>query len=156
MSFSFAPKNDEEIHAIQNQGLLPEGVYPFQVKAVEQLVSKTGNSMLKIRLSVLEKDGSSRTIFDYLVATDQMIFKLKHFCEAIGLEDKYSKGCFEPQDCLERSGSAFISVQKGSAKPDGSGNYPDKNQVKDYVKANEVAKPKAAAVDKDFDDDIKF
>ncbi len=149
--FSFSPKTDAEIKALQNEGLLPEGVYRFTVKGVEQTVSKTDNSMLKLRLAVYEEKGSSRTIVDYLVATDKMMFKLKHFCEAIGLEDKYAKGTFNPQDCVDRQGLALVSIQKGSAKPDGTGNYPDKNQIKDYVPANEKAAPAKFA-----DDDIKF
>lgn len=153
MSFAFDPKTDAEIEALQNKGLLTEGSYPFQVKAIDQLISKSGNSMLKITLSVLEKDGSSRTIFDYLVALDSMMFKIKHFCEAIGLEESYKKGNFDPQDCIDRSGMALVSVQKGNPKPDGSGNFPDKNIIKDYVKSD---KPAAAKVDNTLNDQIPF
>ncbi len=153
MSFSFDPKTDAEIAALQNQGLLTEGNYPFQVRAIDQLVSKNGNNMLKLKLAVLEKDGSARMIFDYLVAMDSMMFKIKHFCEAIGLEDKYAKGNFNPQECIDRSGVAVVGVQKGNPKPDGSGNFPDKNIIKDYVKSE---KKQNAIPDKTLNDDIPF
>lgn len=150
--FEFSPKTDEEIEAIKNQGLLTEGIYPFTVKEVESQVSQSNNPMLKVRLGVLDAKGEERNIIDYLVATDKMMFKLKHFCEAIGIEDKYNSGKFTPKDCLNRSGKAKIGVQKGSMTPDGSGFYPDKNSIKDYLKG--VASTPVADVP--FNDDIKF
>lgn len=155
MSFSFNPLSDEQINAIQNRGLLADGVYPFCVKSIEQRHSKSGNPMLQVRIGVLANADDERNIFDYLLATEQMMFKLKHFCESIGLEEKYAKGNFSPADCINRSGRVRIGVQKGGAKEDGSGFYPDKNSVKDYVKLDEKV-AEIAKVDPDFNDDIKF
>lgn len=154
MSFSFSPKSDSEIEAIQNRALLPDGMYPFVVKEYEQKISKSGNEMLQVRLAIMDKDGSQRNLTDYLVATDQMMFKLKHFCETIGFEKEYEKGNFEPSKCIGRSGKALIGIQKGSAKQDGTGSYPDKNSIKDYVKSEE--KKSKVAIDPDLNDDIKF
>lgn len=154
MSFVFASKTDEQINAIQNRALLPDGIYPFTVKKISQETSKTNNAMLKILIGVIDKDGQERNIIDYLVATDEMIFKLKHFCETIGFETEYTKGAFDPLKCLNRSGLVKVGTQKGGAKPDGSGYYPDKNSVKDYVKSE-----KKSVLEDDkppFDDDIKF
>jgi hypothetical protein len=158
MSFSFLPRSDDEIHAIQNRALLSDGIYPFIVKAIESQVSKSNNSMLKLKIGVIDAKGEERNIIDYLLGTDQMIYKLKHFCESIGMEDKYAKGNFEPQDCINRSGKVKIGVQKGAPKPDGDGFYPDKNSVKDYVKGDVEPKKaeKAEKAKDDFNDDIKF
>lgn len=155
MSFSFPPLSDEQINEIQNRGLLADGIYPFTVKGVEQQSSKAGNPMLKVRIGVLAEGGDERNIFDYLVAAPEMVFKIKHFCETIGLEDKYLKGNFQPNDCINRSGKVKIGIQKGAAKPDGSGFYPDKNSVKDYIKPGEEIAEKAK-IDPDLNDDIKF
>ncbi len=155
MSFSFNPLSDEQINALQNRDLLADGIYPFTVKSIEQQESKSGNPMLKVRIGVMPKEGEERNIFDYLVSTEQMMFKIKHFCETIGLEDKYTKGNFAPIDCLNRSGKVKIGVQKGGPKPDGSGFFPDKNSVKDYVKLGEEV-AKEAKVEEEFNDDIKF
>jgi len=149
--FAFITKSDEEILAIQNRGLLEEGVYPFIVKEVVQTVSKSQNPMLEVKIGVLDKDGQ-RVITDYLVAMDSMIFKLKHFCETLGFEKEYKDGKLDPAKCVGRSGSVLIGIKKGDAKRDGSGFYPDKNNVRDYVKPE--AKP--AQVDPEFNDDIKF
>lgn len=155
-SFSFSPKSDAEIHAIQNRGLLADGIYAFTVKEVKQEVSKSNNAMLKVRIGVLESDGSERNIVDYLLATDQMIYKLKHFCDAIGFEAEYAKGAFDVTKAVNRSGQVKIGVQKGNAKEDGSGFYPDKNSVKDYVKAAEQVQKKAVENDPTLNDDINF
>lgn len=155
MSFSFIPKNDEEINAIQNIALLEQGIYSFVVKQIEQQISKANNSMLEIRIGVIDKDGGERNITDYLLATPQMIYKLKHFCEAIGMEDKYSEGSFEPTDFINRSGKVKIGIEKGAPKKDGSGFYRDKNNVIDYIKA-EVKSKNVEKIEDDFDDDIKF
>lgn len=162
MAFRFNPKTDEEINAIQNQALLPDGVYSFFVKGIEEQVSKTGNQMLKLRLLVIGHDKSERYINDFLLITDKMIFKLKHFCETIGFEKEYLAGMFDLRQCINRSGRARIGIQKGSAKEDGSGYYPDKNAVKDYVTINLVKPTKAsvaapiATADPDLNDDISF
>jgi hypothetical protein len=148
--FLFNPKTDEEIHAIQNQGLMADGIYSFRVKAVTTSQSKSGNNMLEVVLGVMDNDSNERNIRDYLVATDKMIFKTKHFCEAIGFEKEYASGKFDPMKCIDRSGKLVIATQKGGAKDDGSGYYPDKNIVRDYVKSEPIAA-------NDFlNDDIKF
>lgn len=138
MSFVFVPKSDTEIHEIQNRSLLPEGIYPFLVKDIVESTSSKGNAMLEILLSFIDTNGGERNIKDYLTATDQMIFKLKHFCDAIGLAEDYAKGSVITQKCIGRSGKASIGTQKGNAKPDGTGYYPDKNNVKDYIKTENV------------------
>jgi uncharacterized protein DUF669 len=153
MSFSFNPLTDEQISAIQNRDLLSDGVYPFTVKNAEQQHSKSGNPMLKITIGVLASENDERNIKDYLLATDQMMFKLKHFCESIGLGDKYAKGTFSETDCIGRSGKVKIGTQKGAKKEDGSGFYSDRNSVKDYVLPDSLQKP---LIDPDFNDDIKF
>ena len=154
MTFLFNPLNDDQINAIQNRTLLADGIYPFVVKSVEEQVSKSSILMLKVKLLVVAAENDVRVIFDYLLATEQMMFKLKHFCESIGIADKYEKGSFEPSDCIERSGKVKIGIQKGAAKDDGSGFYPDKNSVKDYVKSNDTG-TKAKAPN-EFNDDILF
>jgi hypothetical protein len=152
MSFNFKPMSDQEIDAYLNRELLKEDVYPFMVKGVEQKISNSGNPMLKIHLGVMH-EGEERNIIDYLVATDQMMFKIKHFCEAIGVEDLYNSGTISPDACLKRSGKAKIGIQKGGPKENG-GFYPDKNSVKDYIKC-EVSQIKKPDQD-EFNDDIKF
>lgn len=134
--FVFVPKTDMELNAIKNQGLLAEGVYDFRVKEVVCRRSKADNEMLEVRLGVLDKNGNERVLTDWLTATDKMIFKLKHFCEAIGFDAAYAQGKIDPVSCLNKAGKLTIGIQKGNAKEDGNGYYPDRNNVRDYVKAD--------------------
>lgn len=153
--FSFNPLSDAEINSLQNRDLLPDGVYPFVVETIDTQNSKSGNLMLKVRIGVFKDMNDKRSIIDYLVPTDQMMFKLKHFCESIGLIKEYENGSFVISSCINRTGKVRIGVQKGSAKIDGTGFYPDKNSVKDYVKAEEKV-VKNPVVDSTLNDDIAF
>lgn len=149
MSFSFRPRTNEEIAVLRNN-LLQPGEYPFIVKDIKPMVSKQMNPMMQVTLEVLSPAGSRHIIIDYLLDTDKMCYKIKHFLESIGLEDKYQKGHINFAECFNRAGKVDIAIQKGQPKPDGSGDYPDKNTVKDYIKLVRVE-----AKD-DFNDEIKF
>jgi hypothetical protein len=145
MSFSFTPLSDDQINAQSESFLLPEGDYPFEVKEAAHQYSANGNAMIKLRIKVNE----DRHLFDYLVATEKMMFKLKHFCESVGMSEEYKKGNFLVNGCIGRMGKVRIGIEKGKAKADGSGFYSPKNTVKDYV-----VDPQNAP---DFkDDDIAF
>lgn len=154
MSFSFNPMSDEELNAIQNRGLLAEGVYPFIVRQIEQHQSKSGNLMLKVTIDVIAAPNDSRKIIDYITTTETMMFKLKHFCESLGIDDGYQRGNIIFSACINRSGKAKIGAQKGAQKEDGSF-YPDKNVIKDYI--GKTAQSKLEPLPKvDFNDDIGF
>lgn len=147
MSFSFNPLSDEQIIALSNQNLLPDGDYDFEVVNAVSSYSDAGNAMIKVTLSV--KCGKeARIITDYLVASEKMMFKLKHFCESIGLENEYKSGNFLVSGCITRVGRAKIVLEKGKPRKDGDGFYQDKNAVKDYIVLLKVVE--------DFNDDIKF
>lgn len=63
----------------------PVGEYNFMVVSVEKTYSSAGNSMAKVRLDLQGADGS---VFDNLVLTDNMIWKLNSFFESIGIKEK--------------------------------------------------------------------
>lgn len=119
--FEFPPLSDIE-----------PGVYDFQVLKAEQKRSKSGNQMIELTLAVWDANGVQRHIFDYLVSMPSMVYKIKHFCDTVGLTKEYLAGCLNVNDCVDKCGKAEIIIQKGNQKPDGS-YYPDKNAVKDYV-----------------------
>ena len=112
----------------EDEGLLADGTYPFEVKTASDQYSKTGNEMIKVMLLV----NGETIVFDYLI--EAMKFKLKHFCEAVGLD--YS-GNLEASDCEGKCGRVKIVI-----KEDGFGK---KNEVKDYIPASTdeiMARPK--------------
>lgn len=118
---NFTPKSEDEI---QRENLLPEGAYPFKVIKAEASKSKKGNDMIAIQIRVFADDGSQSTVFDYLL--EAMAFKLRHFCEEVGLLDKYEAGTLEPEDCEQREGMVQLEIQEAD------GAYRAKNNVVDY------------------------
>lgn len=151
--FRFTPISEDDIRKNQNHHLLTPGTYPFTVKEIRQAVSQAGNPMIEVRHWIKDKEGNSFGVFDCLLATPKMIFKLKHFLESIGMGELYKAGQFDIYKCLEKKGRAQIIVKKGDAKKDGSGYYADKNAVKDYINLSDPTDnliPALAAFDNDF------
>lgn len=147
--FSFQALSDEEINAVQNEGLLNDGNYPFIVQNIEQTVSSAGNPMLKVLLRI-NSDNGDRVISDYLLTTTKMIFKLKHFCDSIGFDNEYKEGKIETSHLIGKVGLCKIGIEKGKPKPDMTGFFRDKNKVVDYMPR--LSNPNDVA----FNDDIKF
>ena len=149
----FKPQSEQEIQAMS---LIEAGTYPFEVLEAEDTKSKSGNEMIKVKLKLWDNAGRERVVFDYLL--EAMSYKLRHFCEATSLLDKYETGDLQASSLIGRGGKLELETELGKAKPDGSGNYPDKNRVADYVKSDgAVSKPVAKAGEPDFiDDDLPF
>jgi len=110
----FQPKTADEL-AMDN--LLPEGKYPFTVAEAEETISKKGNPMLKIKLTVWGEGNRQSSVFDYIL--ESIPDKLFRFCSVIGLENKYHAGELEAEDCVGRDGWAHIKIQpaEGSFGP---------------------------------------
>lgn len=116
--------------------LRPEGLYAFDVATAESKTSKTGNPMIALSLNFFDAEGDRFSVKDWLVHSDSRWAEKKcyDFAYAVGIEAAYSAGTMTAEDCLGRSGFAFVNIQKGKAKEDGSGNFPDRNGVKYYTK----------------------
>lgn len=160
--FTFPVMSDQEI---QEMNLVGEGSYQFEVMGIQDtdangnaLKSQAGNLMIKLTLKFWDGNGRERLVYDYLVSMASMVYKIKHFCESVGLN--YDAGQFNPRECIGRGGVLQIIIQKGKKKPDSNEFYPDKNAVKDYIKSEthtEGQPNKKAKSDEPFhDDDIPF
>ena len=144
------PKTEKEL---ASENLLEPGIYDVEVMEAKESVSKKGNEMIKLKLRVFS-DRGERHIYDYLL--DSVSFKVRHFCEAVGLLEIYEAGTLLAIDCFGRAGKAHIAIQK-----DKTGEYPDRNGVKDYIVDDSTIRitPKASAemVTSGFDtDDVPF
>jgi hypothetical protein len=140
---------------------MPDGTYDAEVlefhdkdKHNQPLISKNGNPMTFVKLSVWDANGQIHSLSDYLVDIQLMAFKIRHFCEATGNLDKYeTEQEIKGIDVFGKRIKVVIGSQSPKPKSDGSF-YPPKNVVKDYVKSLQLVKPKTD--DQIFDDDIKF
>ena len=134
MSYSFKSMTDEEL-----EQLLDDGIYEFCVKKSERKVSKSNNPMAMLTISVWDKKGIEKTIYDFLVfsSVPLNIKKVKHFCDSVGLQEEYKKGML-PENLDNLSGKLEIGTQDEKEK-EGGGYWPKKNIVVDYVMTDKVA-----------------
>lgn len=126
----FAPKTEQEI---QTMALLEPGIYQFQVSSAINEVSKSGNEMIKLSLLIWDKEGNTHHLYDYLL--EAMAYKLRHFCETMGLINKYEQGELHPSDCIGKQGHIELVIQEGKFKDNGE-RYPNRNAVKDYIQSS--------------------
>ena len=124
----FVPKSEEELNE-----LLPDGIYEFEVLMGEDCVSQSGNEQIKLTLLISNQE-KQKIIFDYL--TSKAMYKVKHFADVTGLEDKYSAGGYVGADCSRRRGHCKVGRQEAKDS------YAAKNIIKDYVLAPEQDKSK--------------
>ena len=118
----FQPKTEAEI---AESNLWPAGEYDFGVIDATEKVSKSGNPMVEVGLAVYNEEGQQRRVTDYLM--EAMAFKLRHFCEAVGLLHEYEAGMLDPDALVGKTGRVVL---KQDPARDG---YNPKNSVKDYV-----------------------
>lgn len=108
----FNKPTEEELN--KAMGHLEIGTADFQVKAAEEAVSKAGNPMIKVTLEVQDKNGTSGTMFDYLLAAYPI--KIKFFCEAIGEKDMYESANLVPEKLINRKGKCDLKKDLSSDK----------------------------------------
>lgn len=121
---NFTPKKDEEL----NFELFPNGTYDFNVIKAFDKKSSAGNSMVELELEIYAHlSGRKTRVYDYLL--EAIAYKIKHFCQSVGLDAEYEAGYIDAEMCKHKSGKCIIGIQR-----DKGGNYPDKNIVKDYCK----------------------
>lgn len=120
----FKPKTEKEII---EENLIADGVYPFECIDAEAKKSKAGNDMIEISLRVFLPDGRERALTDWLL--ESPAYKLFHFCAYTGLSREYESGSLTAPDCVGRAGFVKVGTQK-----DKTGQYPDRNSVRDYAR----------------------
>ena len=111
---------------IKELNLVEPGTYKFQVLRCDQKTSRNGQEYfnLKIRLYLGLKE---TIIYDMLFFEGKMMFKTKHFCDAVGLEKQYLAGKLMPYECEGKEGSLQMiqNVNKQSGELE--------SRVKDYI-----------------------
>jgi hypothetical protein len=150
----FTPKSDKEL---AEEKLAPEGEYGFEVSGAVDKQSKAGNDMIELTLRIYKPDGNFFLLSDYLM--EAMLYKISHACRACGIYEKYESGNLVAEDFIGKTGRLKLGIQK-----DKTGQYPDRNAVKDYIvpKDGESFTPPKDNLDKtlskndDMDDEIPF
>src|SRR5690242_15015665 len=115
----FQPKSEKDVASAGNW---PAGEYPFEIIEATEGESSTGNDMITMKVVITNDDGRTRTIWDYLVGTEGMAYKVRHCAYATGLGEEYERGELHGHDLEGRTGTCKVGVQKDKNKV-----YPDKN-----------------------------
>lgn len=154
----YRAKNEEDVMKLRFN-LLEDGDYDAVVKAANRSLSRSNNIMADMIVAVFDKEGNTHDIRDFLVFTEKMLWKLKHFCDSSGQEQLYLDEKFTPEHAANQHIRVRVRTQHGNeipldklnGKPIGS-RYPDKNVIDDYLvgKSNVIGKPKDEFIDSDI------
>jgi hypothetical protein len=149
MRVSWNVLSDEQILA-QHKTLEP-GEYDFQVSAANFKISKTnGNEMIELVLKVWDKNGMEHTLYDYLLFSEKMAFKLKHFWESVGKPENYTFGGCDVNDMDNLCGKLKTILQKSQD------NSRMNARVADYVSMKDHTGKTIKTNVEQMDDDIPF
>jgi len=102
MSFNYEVLDEEQAQKAREFQLLPDGIYDFAVTESKLKYSKSGNAMIELKIRIIH-EGQEYNVFDNLIATRNMVWKTKHFCETTGLQKEYLAGQFNESLCPQRS-----------------------------------------------------
>lgn len=130
--------------------LLPPGEYDATIEHVKEKQSKSGNDMLELSLHVYAPDGEPIPVYDYLVATSSAAWKVRAFCEALGLD--YDAGELNPDALVDKNIRVKIVTEEQAG-------YEPKAKVKNYLPPggkSESAPAKLVNAATLKDDDIPF
>lgn len=131
------------------RNVFPAGKYPFTVKGVEEKYCKNKiNKMLVVELSVINPENKHLTVTDWIMLDiEGMEWKLRHFCDATGLIDKYDSKTLSIKDIENKFGIVKLTI----GEYDRNGETVKVNRVADYLVKD------AAIADKDlFNDALSF
>ena len=160
MPLLFKPKNESELSSGFDN--LPPGEYPFTVMESGVTESKSeknrGKLMCAVKLNVHGPD-FDRHVYDYF-ADWFSEWKLKHFCEVVGLAKDYNDGVVKPDDNAWKGREGFLKLKIAPAR----GNFEAKNEVSDYLPeehqtVESLTKPRpsvTASEPQGPDDDVPF
>ena len=101
------------------------GVYDFTIQEARETDSRQGNPMIELRLKIMRPDGRERTVFDYLVFTEGMQYRIRHCFEAIGLDALYESGDVSAGGMVGASGRCEIHIEEYNGKRN--------NKVRNYI-----------------------
>lgn len=131
-------------------GLRQRGIYDFEVLEADDQISSAMNEMIKLNVKLFDKEGNSFRLFDYLVSSKGMAYKVRHYASATGQLPQYENGDLRAEDQVGKTGQCQVGIQ--AAK----NGFPAKNVVSDYVPIVPGAPLIASMSDAEMDDEIPF
>lgn len=101
-------------------GPLKPGEYNFQVAEATQERSLSKNKMIKLKLRVLNEDGTlGKTVYDYLVFTENSFFKIDNFLKSCGKHPGEGEEIeLDVDDMIGWEGRAYLRINKHEGRED--------------------------------------
>jgi len=120
----YKAKGEEELNQFT---IFEEGEYSFRVVEATNQISQAGNEQIKLKLALFDDNDRRGGAYDYLL--EAMLFKIKHFCEATGLD--YENEYLDASMCLNKTGRCKVKKEE----------YKEKwqNKIEDYCKDEQAA-----------------
>jgi hypothetical protein len=152
--FTWTPKPQEELDKGRNDFKpLPPGKYYGHIMSAKVEISSgektAGESMLHVEIKTVAPN--TAFIHDYIGSWNE--WKIRNLVEACGLD--YEAGQLRVDDLQGKTVLVKTKIEKGRAKKDGSGMYPDKTAADDYL-TDEVKPAPAPADDGPHGEKIPF
>ena len=107
--------NKEECTEQQSFNVEP-GEYPFVVFGADNKISKSGNDMISLELHFDIGQEKLLICYEYLVFTPKALYKVKEFCAACGLSDKWESESLDAEDCYGEMGKAKLELGEKNDK----------------------------------------
>ena len=85
-----------------------DGDYPFAIINATETLSKAGNEMINLEIQVDVGAEKPMTVYDRLVFTTKALFRIKDFCDGVGLGEQWEGGMLDAEDCLGIEGTAHL------------------------------------------------
>lgn len=108
-------------------GCFPKGEYEAIVAKASQKVSKKGNDMIELELTVYGPEGATATVKYWILSNDTGAYKLQRFCKSSGQWDLYQAGEISADHCLNQNVTVKLGIQ------DDNPDFPPRNKIADYM-----------------------
>jgi hypothetical protein len=153
----------EEAAMQKRYHLLPDGEYDAVIATSEDKVSaNSGNPMMDMTLDVYDLQGVPHTVRDFLVFTENMMWKVIYCADSAGLLKEYEEKKFCSELVKGKTVRVKITTEVGGEIPQDKlkgkspgSRYPDKNKVAYYIKKGDQksSSPPLKTEDDPFADD---
>lgn len=166
--FNYDPMSEEDCIKAKYK-LLPDGIYPGVIQKSTQKLSKSGNDMAELLVTVYDETGNGKSIKDWLPFAKEMMWKWKHLCDSANLTKEYFDRKLHADLVLNKNVFVQVGTRKGELIPDDKLDgkpkgtcYPDTNMIKDYVTGDKLPQVRKSMLtplgmqNKNIDEDVPF
>lgn len=156
---------DEQEAMQERYQLVKDGEYDAIISASQDTrSSNSGNPMMDMTVTVFDENGKPHDIRDFLVFTNNMMWKVRHMADSAGLLEEYEGQLLCSEVAIGKRVRVKVNTEEGGEIPQDKlkgkqpgAKYPDKNKIEDYVKKEDQKPLNASSNAPAFeDDDIAF